>query len=94
MEWKSRYLNGEARGVEGTVGLAVERWARSCAALGGQVDVVVNPLAPLHEDKGELLILSDVLVGCESNFVWHFSNLQKIKMKMYVTIPQWIYLSV
>lgn len=43
---------------------------------------MVDPLAPLHEDKRELLILSDVLVGCVSNFIWHFSNLQKIKTKM------------
>jgi len=86
MEQKSWYLNWEARGPEGAVSIAVKLRVRSHATGRGQVYVVVDPLAPLHEEKRKLLILSDVLIGCMSNFIRHFSNLQKIKIEMCVTV--------
>lgn len=62
--------------------MALELQAGSFPTGRGQVYVVVDPLAPLHEDQRELLVCSDVLVGRVSNFIGYFSNLQETKMKM------------
>lgn len=66
--------------------MALELQAGSFPAGRGQVYVMVDPLAPVHEEQRELLVCSDVLVGRVSNFVGYFSNLQKTEMKMYVTV--------
>lgn len=62
--------------------MALEFQAGSFPTGRGQVDVMVDPLAPVHEDQRELLVCSDVLIGCVSNFVGYFSNLQKTEMRM------------
>lgn len=62
--------------------MALELQAGSFPAGRGQVNVVINPLSPVHEDQRELLVCSDILIGRVSNFIGYFSNLQKTKMEL------------